>query len=235
MFLKRALVNTLHSSGFDIVRIHKGDHYFPELQKYPIRSVIDIGANRGQFAKKALAAFPNAQLYCFEPIPETFQGLEGILKPHRDRVQCFNVALGEKTGSIQMFLHRDHDDSSSFLPTTDLHTRLYPMVQHQTAVPVSMITLDQAMEHTSLRPEILVKLDVQGYEDRVIAGGRKTLAMARACIAEVCLDSLYERQATFNGIVDLLDQLGFRYAGNVEQVRDPTDGHVIYIDTLFLK
>lgn len=58
--------------------------------------------------------------------------------------------------------------------------------------------------------------------------------MSKACIAEVSLDKLYEGQAGFYKIVALLHELGFRYAGNLSQVY-AKDGHVIYIDVVFIK
>ena len=58
--------------------------------------------------------------------------------------------------------------------------------------------------------------------------------MASACILEVNLDNLYDKQATFNDITLLLYDLGYRYAGNLDQVC-ANDGHVIYIDAVFVK
>ena len=82
--------------------------------------------------------------------------------------------------------------------------------------------------------EIVIKMDVQGYEDRVIRGGRETFAKAKAVILEVCLDPLYEHQANFKEIMVLLDDLGFHYAGNLDQNCDK-DGHVIFLDAVFVK
>lgn len=77
-------------------------------------------------------------------------------------------------------------------------------------------------------------MDVQGYEDRVIKGGNETFNKAKACILEICLDRLYESQATFNELVALLSNFGFRYAGNLNQTY-ADDGHVIFIDAAFRK
>jgi hypothetical protein len=63
-----------------------------------------------------------------------------------------------------------------------------------------------------LSPEILIKLDVQGYEDRVIRGGQELFKMAKACILEICLDRLYDQQTTFRDLVNLLEGLGYSYA-----------------------
>jgi len=58
--------------------------------------------------------------------------------------------------------------------------------------------------------------------------------MAKASILEVCLDKLYEGQAEFKEITELLYELGFKYAGNLNQTY-ADDGHVIFIDAVFVK
>jgi len=101
---------------------------------------------------------------------------------------------------------------------------------------VKLTTLDKVVKDSSLnlQPEILIKLDVQGYEDRVLRGGWQTFEKARACILEVSLDPLYEKQATFKGLLLLLESLGYRYAGNLEQ-NYASDGHVVFVDVVFSK
>jgi hypothetical protein len=82
--------------------------------------------------------------------------------------------------------------------------------------------------------DILIKLDVQGYEDRVIRGGMETFRKARACILEINLDQIYEKQADFRDLTDMLYGLGYRYVGNLDQTYGG-DGHVIFIDSVFIR
>lgn len=136
-----------------------------------------------------------------------------------------------------MVSHLDHSPSSSFLKTTNICETLYPFTKRQTFSSIKLTTLDKIIVDNlspPLIPEILIKLDVQGYEDRVIRGGTETFRKARACILEINLDQLYENQATFKAILVLLDNLGYHYAGNLDQVY-ADDGHVIYIDAVFMK
>ena len=55
-----------------------------------------------------------------------------------------------------------------------------------------------------------------------------------ACILEVCIDNLYHDQANYSGLVLLLDQMGFRYSGNLEQFY-AVDGHVIFFNAVFIR
>jgi len=133
-----------------------------------------------------------------------------------------------------MFYHTDHSPSSSILVSTDVNEALFPFTKQQVRVPVPMTTLDNALRDVTLCSDILVKLDVQGYEDRVIRGGTDTFRQAKACIVEISLDRLYDKQADVAEIFFLLKELCYCNAGNLQQVYGD-DGHVIYFDALFIK
>ena len=232
-----ALKSIFHRLGFDIIRIKNSPKLtLCGLRSIPIQTVIDVGANTGQFARQISQIFPQADLYCFEPLPEPFKALERWALEQDGRVKVFNVALGESEGTVEMFFHTKHSPSSSLLASTDINKKYYPFIKSQMPVRVKQTTLDNALNSFTrlMKPEILVKLDVQGYEDRVLRGGSKTLSMAAACILEVCIDNLYHDQANYSGLVLLLDQMGFRYSGNLEQVY-AVDGHVIFFNAVFVK
>jgi FkbM family methyltransferase len=236
-FYKKIVKKAFNAIGLDIVKINKNPHNsFLGLKKLPIKTIIDVVANEGQFAKMASSVFPDAQIYCFEPIPAAFQKLDLWAKTMNNKVKCFNLALGDSEEEIEMFHHTGHSPSSSILKTTQTCESLYPFTKSQQPIKVKKTTLDNVVQKyaITLIPEILIKLDVQGYEDRVIRGGTETFSKARASILEVCLDELYENQATFQDISLLLNDLGFHYGGNLAQTY-ANDGHVIFIDAVFVK
>jgi FkbM family methyltransferase len=204
------------------------------LHSIPIRTIIDVGANTGQFAKHISRFFPNAKIYCFEPLPEPFRELKAWANTQNRRVIPFNLATGDMEKDTEMFLHDEHTPSSSLLCTTRLAEQYYPFTKEQKSIFVRQTKIDVALGDimTELNTEILIKLDVQGYEDRVIAGGNRIFAKAAACILEVNLDSLYVGQAGFLELLKMLDALGYRYAGNLEQSYGK-DGHCIFLEAVF--
>ena len=143
--------------------------------------------------------------------------------------------MGDRDREIEMNLHKMFSASSSLLSTTELSNRKYPMTQKQEKIMVTQKKLDDILstDRPNLIADILIKLDVQGYEDRVIAGGAKIFKQARACIVEISLDRLYQRQANFKTIFTLLSNLGYEYRGNIDQVRD-RDGHIIFLNAVFI-
>ena len=63
--------------GYEINRSNTTPKYaFLGLGSYPVDCILDIGANEGQFARRASAKFPGADLFMFEPLEEPFLKLK---------------------------------------------------------------------------------------------------------------------------------------------------------------
>jgi FkbM family methyltransferase len=234
--LKDLVKKTLNGFGLELHRLSGSALYNAVgLRAMGIQTVLDIGANTGQFAQYIRSVLPHARLFCFEPLAIPFSKLETLA--NRDSSMCaFNFALGESEGTAEMFEHLDHSPSSSLLRSTEVTHRLYPKTRRQARLTVAVKTLDVAVKEFGIRlePELLIKLDVQGYEDRVIRGGKETFSRATACLCEVSFDSLYSTQCTPLDLWNLLGEFGFVYKGNLDQTY-ADDGHVIFADCLFAR
>lgn len=235
--IQKMAKTAFNRAGFDIIRASNNPRRtLLGLRDSSFQTIVDVGANTGQFAKHISSFFPEAKIYCFEPLPTPFEELSRWAKMQNGRVTAVNLALGDKEGEAEMFYHEHHSPSSSLLATTKLNEKYYPFTKIQSRISVKQATLDMALAELKdeFLPEILIKLDVQGYEDRVISGGEKTFKRASACIVEVCLDTLYEGQAGFVNLLTMLNDLGYQYAGNLEQSYGK-DGHCVFLDALFLR
>lgn len=216
--MKDAVRRGINRLGFDVVRLHRSPkRTLLGLAALNIRTVIDVGANEGQFARMVSGFFPQAKLFCFEPLEEPFRKLSVWAQTQGSRVHCFQTALGDEEGEVEMHLHTQHTPSSSLLPATEVCRRLYPQTKAERTVRVSMSMLDRVLEGAldHMARDILLKLDVQGFEDRVLRGASRTLAASRAVLLEISVEPLYEGQADFHGLADLLYEAGFCYAGNL--------------------
>ncbi len=80
---------------------------------------------------------------------------------------------------------------------------------------------------------LFVKIDVQGFEQQVLAGGEKTIRQARAIVLEVSAYPLYHGEAGFDVIYVLLRSWGFTYRGNVDHWVSPKDKRIMQYDALF--
>lgn len=235
--LRKSARKFVQRMGYDIVRLD----YSPReglagLRNRSFGTVIDCGANLGQFARFISKYFPHAALHCFEPLDEPFRELAAWSATQQGRVRCYQAALGEQEGEVVMHQHSSHLGSSSLLSTTALSDQMLPETRRQSEVTVRQTTLDNVLGDLldDMAPQILLKLDVQGYEDRVLRGASKILQRAEACMLEVNVDPLFVGQAEFKDIVALLDQHGLAYAGNFDQSY-AKDGRVTWLDALFFR
>ena len=225
--LKKTIKKIIHLLGYDVYKISKDYNLnFLGLNNLPIKSIIDIGANRGQFAKEALKAFPNAHIYCFEPGKKAYFNLKKWADSQDGRVSVFNVALGDKEADLNFYEYPENDEGSSFLRIINPVVQI-PIRIHQT-------TLDNFINSSglSLEPEILVKIDTQGYDDRVIMGAREILSKSRVCITEVIFNEEYYGQGSFKKIFSLLDDLEFEFIGNKTQ-HLAKNGGIQWADAVF--
>lgn len=210
------------------------------LTSLGINTIIDVGAHTGEFALMIHEVIPHASLYSFEPLGDAYRELEKNLASV-PQSQAFHCALGDENAEIQM--HRNEfTDSSSLLEMADLHKQAFPFTARETLERVAVKRLDDVVENLSLKDNILVKIDTQGYEDRVIRGGEKLISRARLLIVEVSFQTLYEGQPLFEQIYDLFRQRGFRYMGNLDmgmgslpQLSNPLDGSILQANAIFLK
>jgi FkbM family methyltransferase len=201
------------------------------LRRLPVRTVLDIGANDGDFASEVRDLLPEAFIYSFEPLGEAHAALLARMRGDA-RFRAFNFALG--AADARAIIHRSNfSPSSSLLPMLDLHTEAWPHTAEAAAEEIEVRRLDSL--GIEAEPELLVKIDVQGFEDKVIEGGRGTLAGASYVVTEVSFARLYEGQPLFEDIYGLLAGMGFAYRGSLWQLPDPRDGRPLQADAVFVR
>jgi FkbM family methyltransferase len=198
-----------------------------------IRSVLDIGAHSGETARQFRSLLPDAFIHSFEPLPEPFGKLVAAMADYQ-MFSASQIALGDKTEHVEM-LQNEFTPSSSILPMANRHREEFPFTEKTQRIAVEVKRLDDVANRLSLTPNLLVKIDTQGSEDRVIRGGEHTIKKASIVVVEVSFAKLYEHQPLFNDIYDQLRSLGFVYAGALHQLRSPRDGQPLQADAIFLK
>lgn len=192
------------------------------------RTIIDVGANKGQFAAFALARWPQARVICFEPLPVPRTRLASVTG---GAAEIHALALGITEGDAEMHI-ASREDSSSLLPLGEAQKSLFHMKEMQRLnVPVQR--LDTVLAKEVLVGPILLKIDVQGFEYEVLEGARGLLNRIDAVYVECSFIELYTGQKLASDVSHLLESFGFAKA-------DRFNGHVgadkalIQADFLFL-
>jgi len=203
------------------------------LRSLRIATVLDVGANVGQFAGIAHAVWPSASIFSFEPLPDCFDQLKAQMQ-NCPKFTAFNIALGDQAGDLS-FERNAFSASSSFLKMADLHKTNYPHTSESKVVSVRVERLDDKARELALEHPMFVKIDVQGYENRVLLGGEQTIRRASALLIETSFEPLYEGQPLFGDLHRMLVGWGFRFAGAISQELSPIDGRILQADSLFVQ
>ncbi len=234
--LVQLIKSAAHRLGLDVVRANDS----PMLTYLGLRDrdfpvIFDVGSNTGTYAANLCRMFPKARVFCFEPVPSTFSKLEAWASGTA-QVTAVNLALGNRSGELDMHVHDDHPSSSSLLPSTANNAVLFPDTARQSSVRIKAERLDIFVKDRALDlgSGALMKIDVQGHELAVLEGARDTLNRIHAVIVEVILDKLYENQSRFEDVFAFMIAAGFRYAGNLDQ-HYGDDGHVMWVDAVFVR
>ena len=205
----------------------------PWLRALDIRTVLDVGANTGQFALAAQLVFPRAAIHAFEPLPDCFARLQAQAARF-PAIHAWNLALGEHAGTAA-FERNEYTPSSSMLPLDAWHKEAFPRARAVRPLEVVVDRLDDVAGRLALADPLLLKIDVQGTEDRVLRGGERTVARASVILVETSFVPLYVGQTTHRDVCDLLQGWGFVYAGALDQLLDPRTGHVLSADSIFVR
>lgn len=206
-----------------------GVEHEPLLKQISCRTVVDIGANRGQFALVAGEIFPDAQIFSFEPLTQPAETFQRVFAGRP--VKLFPVAVGPTRGRELIHLSA-RDDSSSLLPITPAQSALFPGTEEVATVTVDVSPLaDQLCQEQIIAPALL-KIDVQGFELSVLKGCEELLPYFRFAYIECSFVELYEGQAMASEVIAWMATNGFALRGAYNSSFDLV-GRAIQADFFF--
>jgi FkbM family methyltransferase len=171
-------------------------------------TVVDIGANRGQFALCARRLYPRAKIFSFEPLLKPTESYIKLFGADR-RTQLFNKAISKQAGSAAMHVSR-WDVSSSLLPFAQAQHDNFPFTEESRSEIVSVTTLSECLDPDSIEGRALLKLDVQGYELTALQGCENLLSKFNYVYVEASFIELYIGQALATDVIAYLFGKGFK-------------------------
>lgn len=202
------------------------------LQNYNFTSILDIGANNGQFASFINKLFPQANIFSFEPLNSCYENLRLL---NIRNFQIFNYALGETNGPIEMNVN-EFSASSSILEMTTNHTDNFPFTKNMKKEIIEIRRLDDIYKNLNLESNVMVKIDVQGFEDKVISGGIEFFKnIPSLVVIETSFKELYKNEPDFMKINEIMKNLDYRFIGIMDQLYSPYTGEILQGDAIFQK
>jgi FkbM family methyltransferase len=177
----------------------------------PAPTVIDIGASIGSTVAEILAVRPDATVFAFEPRPDGMARMRERFGGN-SHVHLYECGVGSTRGRMQLHVLNNRA-GSSLLPLSEWGRDLAARAQawEQSVVEVEVVTLDEWYRALDPPPEAidLIKIDTQGFEKHVIAGGGQVLERAAFVIMEAVLQAAHKDQAVYDELIPSMRRLGY--------------------------
>jgi FkbM family methyltransferase len=220
--MKRLVQSVLKKFGYRLVSLRSGqpayglDGFFSLMKRrgFAPRHVIDVGANKGNWTRAAINFFPEAYYSLVEPQDPLKRHVQDLIDGGY-KIRWINAGAGDKSGSLP-FSVSSRDDSSSFVLGSDQSSGpQLPLVR--------VMTLNEiAAENGAPRPD-MVKIDAEGFDLKVLAGGSELLGKTDVFLLEamICQPS-YEN--TLARVMERMSAAGYRLVDITDLERSPKDG-----------
>jgi len=237
MSVQHELLKFVWKIGYSISRFTPTTHPIARrkqiLASYKIDTILDIGANSGQFAGQIRSdiGFTN-RILSFEPLSSAYKLLKSNAKDD-PAWEVFNFAIGE-TEEEQEINIAENSESSSFLKMLPAHLKSAPNSKYIGKETIKIKTLDSLFcDLCGTAQNIYMKIDTQGFERKVLKGAENSLPHINTVQMEMSLVPLYEGELLFNEMLMLMGNKGYTLIAIENGFSDPASGQLLQVDGIF--
>jgi FkbM family methyltransferase len=198
--VKRLIQKTLNRLGYEIREQH--DVLSCLSQVCNPQTVFDVGVGYGTYP--LYEAFPEARFILVEPL----RNFENTINRITARYNCevFYKAVSNAEGTGQINIDTNDLEKSSFDDRTPLTSTGNRLEKQQ----VEVTTLDMIFEECAdLKKPILLKIDTEGHELKVLQGSRSLLRVTDTVIMEVSIAKRFEDSYEFEDLLLFMKENGF--------------------------
>lgn len=205
------------------------------LENFNINVVYDVGANSGQFGEELRMIQYSGNIVSFEPLNTAYNELLERAKRDVYWQVADRTAIGDFNGFIDINI-AGNLASSSILKMNDTHIQAAPTTATVGLEHVPIRTLDSLIDtFLSENSVLFIKIDTQGFEDKVLNGAGKTLERTKIVQMELSLVELYSDQKLILEMILRMKNLNFSLWGLEPAFIDSSTGRMLQVDAIFVK
>jgi FkbM family methyltransferase len=212
------------------------DHRLVQMIKhFGIDTVIDGGANVGQYGQTLRRAGFTGRIFSAEPLSSAFAELS-VAAGQDPLWTAERLAFSDTEGSIDMNIAAN-SVSSSALPMLRAHSDAAPdsVFIGKESAPSS--SLDAFVERHGIDPATtMLKLDVQGYEGTALAGATESIGRFAAAQMELSYVPLYDGQWLADDVIEFLRKQGYElWMFDPAAMYEPESKRMLQCDGIFVR
>jgi FkbM family methyltransferase len=233
-YAKLAVRRVLYRRHLDLVSDPYPVRIATTLAHLGTTTVLDVGANIGQFATALRASGYRGAIVSCEPLSEAFGHLQRRAA-HDATWAVRRTAVGSEVGTAQINISAN-SFSSSLLEMTDAHTTAAPGSETVAAESVPLTTVAELADELDVDPgRTLLKIDTQGYEAHVLDGAGPLVGKLAAIALELSFVGLYAGQPLFDDLLARLRGAGYVLYAIEGGFGDKRTGRMMQCDGLFVR
>lgn len=180
---------------------------FDFLKDNGVKSVLDIGANVGQYTGMLLFKMPWLDVYMIEANPKCASHLHKLNVP-------FDIAcLSDEVKKVKFYL-QDNSDVGTGLSYYKENTSHFDELRY---VEVETSTLDGIVKNRfGTKTFDFIKMDTQGSELDIIKGGMKTVRTSKFVSLEISLIEYNKGAPLKDEVMRFMSSIGFEPCAKIE-------------------
>jgi len=236
-FLKIKINQFLNKFGINLNRYNLNEsfefrfNYF--LEKKEIDCVFDIGANTGQYSKFLRGIGYKKKIISFEPLSDAFNQLKKNSISDKSW-KIYNYGVGEKNEEININIS-ENSYSSSILNMNKEHLYSAPDSRYIGKEKIKIVSVSDFIKEKNLNyKKIFLKMDVQGYEHKIL-DGINDFKNIEGIQVEMSINSLYENQIIFEDLYKKIKKIGYELWDFQRGFSDENSGKILQLDGIFFK
>jgi FkbM family methyltransferase len=187
------------------------------------RHIVDIGANKGGWTRRAIPFFPDACYTLVEPQDHLKVHIQDLVE-RGCKITWINAGVSDASGTLPFYISY-RDDSSTFV--------LPPGNGEASQISVPVKTLNEIVSSASSCPE-MVKIDAEGFDLKVLAGASDLFGKTDIIFVEVviCAGS-YENSIA--KVIQRMDEVGYKVVDITDINRSTRYGVLWLCELAFLR
>jgi len=198
-----------------------------------VRTVLDVGANTGQFAAELRRRGYRGPIISFEPLSHAHALMLAAAATDPGWIVAERMALGAEEGEVEINVS-ENSASSSLLEVAARSIEAESLTRFIGSETTPVRRLDDVVLAEWEAP-LAIKLDTQGFELEVLRGAAETLKRTELVATEISLARLYHGGATASEVFAFLDRAGFRPISVTEGFADSRRHEVLQVDAVFVR
>lgn len=193
------------------------------------RHIVDVGANRGKWSRKARRVFPDADFTLVEPQIEMQPHLDRFCGQNPSAARWINAGVGAEMGELPLTLHPD-TVSTTFV-MSEAEARQAGLARR--VVPI--ITLDHIAANVIQTIPDLVKIDAEGFEQEIIRGAGTLIGQTELFLLEAHFFGGNDNPCGLGQLIQMMVDLGYMPYDFTSFQKRPHDGAVGLCEIAFAR